>query len=493
MKDHQHTQSRTNQRANANQEHASGGNIGFVPPSFSLTASNGVTIQRTPNPSNGYPAGYEVDDDQFLAEHQRDMRNLIYPMMSTSELLEEAIELQAILDERRDTGDTHNHLEFEQAAGLIFIRHIILDRIETFTNIATEGQTTELLGGVQDDLEEVIPDVNDPLVRLEMAEPTLPDPLNRRQDWQVIVDEGVEYRESSPAESVSSDNPALSGRRRGGRNPAATEYRLAPYIAELFSRGPGDMHAIDPNDVVQGELSDCYFMASIAAVANVQPEALARLIHDNGDGTYDITLYVSGDQIDPVHSQTITVTPDVPTNADGERQYAGLGGVDEPELWVHLIEKAYAQVRGGYRELDRGGTAVDGLFALTGREGTYIEATSLSAEEIENQIQNALDEGWPVIAGTPSGRNRLRTENGILNWHMYYITGITYRPPDRNASNEAGELVEGDNFLELSNPWGSQHLRGDQAISFDVFRSTFHGFTILENYDGSAPQATPAP
>ncbi len=59
-----------------------------------------------------------------------------------------------------------------------------------------------------------------------------------------------------------------------------------------FVQGSGDEHVVDPMDVDQGSLGDCYFVASMAAVARANPDAIKELLVDNGDGTFDVTLYI---------------------------------------------------------------------------------------------------------------------------------------------------------------------------------------------------------
>ncbi|MDX2284577.1 MAG: C2 family cysteine protease [Bacteroidia bacterium] len=437
------------------------GGIALAAPPFALTAAHTQPIQREEAPASrtraGYPEGYEMSEDQFLAEHQLGI-NLLYNALSSSELVAEARRLQAALS----AGAEHSYLQFEQARSLALIRDMLLRRA---SNYSLFNRTDTIFGGTADDIDTAIGDVNDPLWGLEM---NLPEPFGHYDEWLRIIEEGAEFRAPEDAAATAAANPRLSGRVRGGASgPAAREYRMAPYIAQLFSRGAGDEHAIDPNDVVQGQLSDCYFMASIAAVAQTHPEALGRLIRDNGDGTYDVTLYVSGDRLNPSQPRTVTVRPDVPVSGDGGQAYARITSASEPELWVQLLEKAYASLRGGYGALDTGGDAGTGLFALTGSRGTYYANPSLTQSAIRERLQEALDSGWPVVAGTPSGSHPLRVSYGILNWHMYHFTGFNL-----------------DGHIELENPWGSRHLTGEDAVPVNVFKSTFHGFTVLRDYTG---------
>ncbi|GAB4421796.1 MAG: hypothetical protein OHK0039_37200 [Bacteroidia bacterium] len=398
-----------------------------------------------------------MSEDQFMAEHQRDI-NMLYNALLSSELVAEAQRLHTALAAVSE----HRYLSFERARSLVLIRDILLRRAGNYTLM---GETGTALGGTTDDIETAIGDVNDPLWGLEM---NLPTPFEHYDMWMRVIEETAAFREPADPAATAAANPRLSRRVRGrASGPAAREYRLAPYIAQLFSRGSGDEHAIAPNDVAQGQLSDCYFMASIAAVAQTHPEALGRLIHDNGDGTYDVTLYVSGDRLNPAQPRVVTVRPDIPVTEGGGQAYASITSANEPELWVQLLEKAYASIRGGYGALDTGGTADEGLFALTGGRSTSYANPALSESAIRERIQEALDNRWPIIAGTPSGSHPLRVAYGILNWHMYYVTGF-------NLNDD----------LELQNPWGRQHLTGDDAIPLDVFKATFHSFTVRRDYDG---------
>ena len=45
-----------------------------------------------------------------------------------------------------------------------------------------------------------------------------------------------------------------------------------------FVQGEGDAHEVDPHDVNQGALGDCYLIAGMAAVARADPEAIKNAI-----------------------------------------------------------------------------------------------------------------------------------------------------------------------------------------------------------------------
>ena len=122
---------------------------------------------------------------------------------------------------------------------------------------------------------------------------------------------------------------------------------------------------VSPTDMMQGQLGNCWFAASVAALAEF-PERLMSLFKQRQlslCGRYDVQLF------DVVRDKWTVVTIDdrVPTRP--VRQGGALGGVlgfryspvsRQQELWPCLLEKAMASLCGGYGNL----AGVHGLQAL---------------------------------------------------------------------------------------------------------------------------------
>lgn len=85
---------------------------------------------------------------------------------------------------------------------------------------------------------------------------------------------------------------------------------------------------VKPQAVRQGRLGSCYFHSVIAALAEVQPQSLQRMIQSNRDGTY-----------------TVRFADAVKENAYPEDlQFARQSGYDLSDgLWVAVLFRAYAQ------------------------------------------------------------------------------------------------------------------------------------------------------
>jgi hypothetical protein len=125
--------------------------------------------------------------------------------------------------------------------------------------------------------------------------------------------------------------------------PSGTGTITDPVATGTYSSLSGDplFSASGPTegDVFQGSLNDCYFLADLAAVAQVDPNRIRQSICDLGDGTYAVQ-FTNGSGA----TEYVRVDSELPCSA-GQTEYAGLGA--QNSLWVGLMEKAYAAVLDG--------------------------------------------------------------------------------------------------------------------------------------------------
>ena len=115
---------------------------------------------------------------------------------------------------------------------------------------------------------------------------------------------------------------------------------------------------IEPNDVKPGVLGDEWFLSAAALLAE-RPALIERLFITkelNSAGIYKLRLCKNGEWV------TVTVDDFFPCYPDGEPVFAKCHG---NELWVLLLEKAYAKLHGNYYLL-RGGFVNEALLDLTG-------------------------------------------------------------------------------------------------------------------------------
>ena len=102
----------------------------------------------------------------------------------------------------------------------------------------------------------------------------------------------------------------------------------------IFPRDP------KPEDILQGGLGDCFFLASLASIAATRPDHIKSMISDSGDGTvsvrfYKITKPPMGEKT--FQAQYVTVRKAIAQTMFGSRIFTS-GNT----IWPALIEKAYA-------------------------------------------------------------------------------------------------------------------------------------------------------
>lgn len=214
---------------------------------------------------------------------------------------------------------------------------------------------------------------------------------------------------------------------------------------KVFVEGKGDGRAIHPSDVNQGAMGDCYVMAALAAVAQRNPDILSKNIKDNGNGTYDVTMYEKR-WWDPIgifgrEAKTVKVDNEFPMQY-GSPALAGYGDTEngKPELWAMIMEKAYAQTHrnGSYNGIGNGGTPGAALSAFSGKDSDSHLAMFTSIDKLAKWD----GEGQAISVGT---KPEILTKNDPLYQSGKLVPGHAYWV----------EKVDKDKkTVTVANPWG---------------------------------------
>ena len=229
-----------------------------------------------------------------------------------------------------------------------------------------------------------------------------------------------------PPPPVAND-PAILTKHAGQLNYAKVEG------GQLFKDG------VSYDDVVQGSIANCYFVGSLAAIAKANPKAVEDCIKDNGDGTFTARFY-KVDWSGKAKAEYVRIDGDIPTAGEGLPAKYGKCR-DQKELWVSLIEKAYATWKGGYEAIGNGGCSTDVLSAITGKGSSYQNIGTADPDRMFQTIKKNVDAKVPVTAGTyGEDQAPMYAGKNLYAWHNYSITG-------------AGE-ENGQKYVELRNPWG---------------------------------------
>jgi hypothetical protein len=216
--------------------------------------------------------------------------------------------------------------------------------------------------------------------------------------------------------------------------------------ATTFVRGEGDTNAIDPNDVVQGSLNDCFVLAPMISIARFKPNHIMNLIRPTRGG-WMVYLYR------PTwwwYDQFAMFVDNRFFQRGGQPIYAHRG--DEingiVEMWPAILEKAVAMARGGsYSNIDWGYTG-EVMSMLTGKGTTDRRLPSRDAADIVDDFATAQDRGRAVACNTKetyTGATQTLAQNlGVINKHSYAFVGI-------NRQAQTVSLRDPNNVAHLPN------------------------------------------
>lgn len=285
--------------------------------------------------------------------------------------------------------------------------------------------------------------------------------IGKNQIFQNLA-EAIENLGLQVDQEVELDDPSLVtdyGTNAKGEVITAPDVVYRDIDGEIFVDGAS------LTDVNQGYIGDCYLMAALASIAKDNPEFLDELITDNGNGTY--TVHFKGSLGD------VTIDDDFPVYDNGGTNtvYAETNtGGSSPELWVAIVEKAYAQGKGGYQNIV-GGLTHNAITEITGNNNF---STGTPGSFSPERLQASIARGESVTASslTKADAKKADLGTGIISNHAYVVTEV------RQNTNGEWEVV-------VYNPWGSDRATGDgkndgfTVLSLEEFHANFRATAVM--------------
>ena len=279
---------------------------------------------------------------------------------------------------------------------------------------------------------------------------------------------------------------------------------------------------VDPSDIQQGNLGDCWLLSGIASLAEYdgairrlfrKTTGLGQMPFDSATkpNSYTITLW----DLQPWKEVDVVVDERLPTmkdpNDNNNIKLLGAKNSDDGELWVCYLEKAIAAHCGGYDKIGQGGDCTHAWSILTGCKQQYIiqrnpktkkfgccskynPTTKQWAKYNGNSPFDCVTQGtwptdWPKLGGggdskleltedelflrlcawddenyligtSSKGVSDTNSTNGIVDNHAYSIV---------DCRNDVAGILDMD-LIQIRNPWG--HKDSDKNFANGKFATS---------------------
>lgn len=274
-------------------------------------------------------------------------------------------------------------------------------------------------------------------------------------DLKKLVAPDLKYRDPAFKASIESIR-GTSSDTEAERFASASWIRLSDIFKgqsiSLYGTG------INPLDIEQGELGNCYFLSVASSLAQY-PARIKRLIQVDPDsariGIYSVLLCNSG-----VWLETI-IDDKFPCMVYGNTFRVAFNKSSNGNVWGMILEKAWAKIIGGYCSISSG-TCSEGMHLLTGAPVESVRIEMHKPNDVLQMIHRAIEKGHIMTASSHSTVDENMV--GILKSHAYSILGLIclrevepgfyqLEHPDGNYKLDTPGLVF---LLRLRNPWASK-------------------------------------
>uniref|UniRef100_K3WE14 Calpain catalytic domain-containing protein n=1 Tax=Globisporangium ultimum (strain ATCC 200006 / CBS 805.95 / DAOM BR144) TaxID=431595 RepID=K3WE14_GLOUD len=235
-------------------------------------------------------------------------------------------------------------------------------------------------------------------------------------------------------------------------------------VEDVYDNPRFIVDGIAANDIKQGALGDCWFLAALATIANV-PRLLESICvaRDEQVGVYGFIFFRDGDWISEVIDDQLYIANGDYAEADAtmrsvfptEEEYVkaiqkGSTALhfakcaDSNETWLPLLEKAFAKAHGDYSAIE-GGFTGEGVEDLTGGVTTEIITRDiLDKNRLWNEELTKVNDELLFACGITN--DTLDQVRGIITNHAYSVL-------------KAVE-ANGQRLVKVRNPWGKSEWTG---------------------------------
>ena len=203
-----------------------------------------------------------------------------------------------------------------------------------------------------------------------------------------------------------------------------------------------------PNDVIQGELGDCYFLSTLSALSE-NPKNITNIIHNSkvSDGNYSATVYIHGEPV------KIIVDDSFPVANASKIAFAGINE-STGNIWPMILEKIWAKCNKSYEDIIQGNSSDAFEFLTPAPFDNYYHTQDIS-NSLFKIIQEASDNNEIILADITETKNTnldTLSKMGLITNHAYSVIGTAV------LTKPNGNEIQ---LIKMKNIWGTNEWIGD--------------------------------
>ncbi|CAM9568049.1 unnamed protein product [Pylaiella littoralis] len=250
-----------------------------------------------------------------------------------------------------------------------------------------------------------------------------------------------------------------------------------------------------PQDIRQGAVGDCWFLAGLAVVSE-RPDLIGRVVGGNGpladdSGCYEVNLFKDGRWERVVVDSWLPCKD--PAKLKGKEKgldhLPAFAKASNHQTWPCIVEKAFAKQHGSYDAIS-GGHVSEAFEALTGAPTETIMLDNDDSECNWAKLLSFSQAGFPMGCATAWDPSRGLRDVGLVSTHAYSVLEVRELPPGVRgarqpsirdwaglgsavAAAEQGRRRDGEvpgqplRLVRVRNPWGKREWTGAWSQTSD--------------------------
>ena len=236
-------------------------------------------------------------------------------------------------------------------------------------------------------------------------------------------------------------------------------------------------------------LFDCYFISAVGSLCKLK-SYISKLFHIKGrskENAYGIYLFLNGEW------KLVLLDDYIPCMTNNFDKMLCFGYSLFKELWVSLIEKAWAKVNGSYIKIGSGGECNEVFDVLTEAytEQIYIDNPDYDEIAIWEKLEKAINHKYMVCIGSNDDDNLQSV--GLIGSHEYTLIDIfteeTTKGKERvvKLRNPYGEIEYSERWSDFDDIWTDElkkkyNLKQNEndGIFHMPFEEMLNDFCVIE-------------